>query len=57
MLAAEARAERTLLEGIVHRRLGLEEIAHGEKEARHEFRQEERPGDLIDRGHDVLPYP
>src|SRR6185437_263798 len=42
MLAAEARRDRPLLERIVQRRLRLEEIAHGEKERRYEFRQQQR---------------
>src|SRR5712671_330657 len=37
MLAAEARRDLALLERIIQRRLRLEEIAHGEKERRHEF--------------------
>src|SRR6202043_1216200 len=44
MLAAEARRDRPLLEGIVQRRLRLEEIAHGEKERRYEFGQQQRAG-------------
>src|SRR6202000_986731 len=42
MLAAETRRDRSLLERIVQRRLRLEEIAHGEKERRHEFGAQER---------------
>src|SRR5581483_752434 len=42
MLATEARRDRPLLEGIVQRRLRLEEIAHGEEERRYEFGQQER---------------
>src|SRR3984885_7534317 len=37
MLTAETRRDRALLERIIQRRLRLEEIAHGEKERRHEF--------------------
>src|SRR5262245_63385546 len=40
MLAAEPGRDRPLLEGVVQRRLGLEEIAHGEEEPRHELPQE-----------------
>src|SRR6186713_2635843 len=48
MLAAEARRDRPLLERIVQRRLRLEEIAHGEKERRYEFGQEQRAGRCVD---------
>src|SRR6202035_202888 len=48
MLAAEARRDRALLERIVQRRLRLEEIAHGEKERRDEFRQQQRAGSCVD---------
>src|SRR5690349_16666991 len=48
MFAAEARRDRPLLEGIVQRRLRLEEITHGEKERRDELRQQKRAGRCID---------
>src|SRR5581483_3146027 len=47
MLTAEARRDRSLLERIVQRRLGLEEVAHAEHEAGDELRQEDRAGRLI----------
>src|SRR5712691_13079058 len=47
MLAAEARRDRPLLERIIERRLGLEEIAHAEHERRHELLQEHRARRLI----------
>src|SRR5246500_525508 len=47
VLAAEARRDRALLEGIVQRRLRLEEITHGEEERRYEFRQEQRAGGCV----------
>src|SRR5262245_19393974 len=40
MLAAEPGRDRPLLEGVVQRRLRLEEIAHGEEEPGHELPQE-----------------
>jgi len=48
MLAPEARRDRPLLERVVQRRLRLEEIAHGEKERRHEFGQQKRSGYGVD---------
>ena len=42
MLAAETRAERVLLERIVDRRLGLEEILQGQRVRLHELEQRER---------------
>src|SRR6202040_743972 len=48
MLAPEAWRDRPLLERIVQRRLRLEEIAHGEKERRHEFGQQKRAGCGVD---------
>src|SRR5581483_5070246 len=42
MLAAKARRDGPLLEGIIQRRLRLEEITHGEEERRYEFGQQER---------------
>src|SRR6186713_704225 len=44
VLAAKTRRNRPLLEGIVERRLRLEEITHGEHEARHELEQKQRAG-------------
>src|SRR6202022_3321413 len=40
MLTAEPRGDRPFLDGIIQRRLRLEEVAHGEKERRHEFGQQ-----------------
>src|SRR6185437_4142091 len=48
VLAAEARRDRPLLEGIVQRRLRLEEIAHREEERRYEFGQQERARGGVD---------
>src|SRR5437879_2715030 len=48
MLAPETRRNRPLLEGIVQRRLRLEEITHGEEERRYEFGQEKRAGGCVD---------
>src|SRR5262249_5472583 len=42
MLAAETRRQHPLLEGIIQRRLGAEEIAHGEEETRDELGEEQR---------------
>src|SRR4029078_10835569 len=44
VLAAKTRRNRPLLEGIVECRLRLEEITHGEHEARHELDQKQRAG-------------
>src|SRR5262249_44934888 len=44
MLAAEARRDCAFLERIVQRGLRLEEIAHGERERRYEFLEEQRAG-------------
>src|SRR5581483_657831 len=44
VLAAEARRDRPLLEGIVQRRLGLEEIAHAEREPDDELPEKQRLG-------------
>src|SRR6185312_15018735 len=41
MLAAKARADRPFLVRIIQRRLGAEEIAHGERHAAHEFPEEQ----------------
>src|SRR5437667_2139464 len=43
MLAAETRRERPLLERIIERRLGLEEIAHGQHEGGDELLEEHGP--------------
>src|SRR3981189_3214862 len=48
VLATEARRDRPLLKGIVQRRLRLEEITHGEKERRDEFRQQKRARGGVD---------
>src|SRR4029077_18638179 len=48
VLATEARRDRSLLEGIVQRRLRLEEIAHGEKERRYKAVQQQRAGCSVD---------
>src|SRR5690606_20680024 len=42
MLAAEARGDRALFEGIVHRRLRAEEVAHRQEERADEFLEEQR---------------
>src|SRR6266851_4822553 len=47
MLAAEARRDRPLLEGIVERGLGLEEIAQAEHEGRQKFLQEQCAGGVV----------
>src|SRR5437660_2660416 len=47
VLAAEARRDRALLERIVERRLGLEEIAHRQDEGLHELLEERRLRGLI----------
>jgi hypothetical protein len=43
-LATKAGRERPLLEGIIQRRLRLEEVAHRQEERGHELRQKDRPG-------------
>src|SRR5262245_2597025 len=55
VLAAEARGDRPLLERIIERRLGLEEIAHGEEERRDELLEEHRTGGLIE-SHGFIPF-
>ena len=56
ILIPEARRERSLLEWIIQRRLRLEEIAHGQREAGHEFPQEQRLG-RADEPHRILTLP
>src|SRR4051812_35661596 len=47
MLAPEAWRDRVLLEGVVDRRLRLEEITHRQEERRDELPQQKKPGRLI----------
>src|SRR5215467_11496207 len=56
MLAAETRRDRPLLEGIVERRLGFEEVAHGERERHHELLEKCRARGLVE-SHDSDPLP
>src|SRR5918996_1499365 len=51
MLAAKARAERSLLVRIVQRHLGLEHVPEGQSEARDQLLPEERTGSAIEKGH------
>jgi hypothetical protein len=55
MLATEAGRQRALLERIVQRRLGREEVAHRQKECRDELLEEERAGYLSERCHFANP--
>src|ERR1700723_1722857 len=48
MLTAEARRDRPFFKGIIQCRLRLEEIAHGKKERRYEFRQQKRARGGVD---------
>src|SRR5581483_11200235 len=54
MLTAEARAERPLLEGIVHRHLGLEHVLKRERETGDDLRQKKGACGAIERSHGVL---
>src|SRR3546814_9144854 len=51
MLAAEARAERTLLVGIIHRRALLEHVAEGQAEPLEHFPEEDRARAAIEQSH------
>ena len=55
MLAAEARAERVLLERIVDRRFGLEEIFQRQPMGFDEFPERERLDVMRDAHADALP--
>src|SRR4029077_17720491 len=57
MFAAETWRDRALLERVIERRLGLEEIAHGEHERRGEFLEEHRAGHLVELHAGLLPAP
>src|SRR6185503_16940345 len=51
MLAAETRAERSLLVGIVERHLRLEHVLEGEQEAADQLGEQEGARGAIERGH------
>src|SRR5258706_4170672 len=51
MLAAETRRQGALLERIVQRLLGREEIAHAQEEARYEIPEQDRAEPTVDRNH------
>src|SRR6185369_3014634 len=56
VLAAKARRQRPLLEGIVDGGLRLEEVFHGQDEPGHELPHEQPSGRLIE-SHRILTWP